>query len=93
MAIFAVTYGFVPDSEARDRVRPEHRVFLADQDGTLLSGPLQGDAALIIFEGKSAEEVEEILDDDPYFEAGLISERTIVEWTPVTGSWRDLVGV
>jgi uncharacterized protein YciI len=93
MAIFAVTYGFIPDSDARDRVRPEHREFLHDQDGLLLSGPCEGDAALIIFEAKSTEEVEEILDDDPYFEAGLISERTIVEWTPVSGSWRDLVGL
>lgn len=93
MPIFAVTYGFIPDTEARDRVRPEHRAFLHEQDGLLLSGPLEGDAALIVFEAKSTEEVEEILDDDPYFEAGLISERTIVEWHPVSGSWRDLVGL
>lgn len=93
MPIFAVTYGFEPDTELRERVRPEHRVFLAEQDGTLLSGPLEDGSALIIFEAKDADEAEEILDDDPYFEAGLISERTIVEWTPVTGSWRDLVGL
>lgn len=89
MAIFAVTYVYAPDTEALDRLRPEHRGFLADQDGLLLSGPTDDNGALLIWEGRSAADVEEILDDDPFWTAGLISERAVVGWNPVLGPWRE----
>lgn len=89
MATFAVTYVYSPDTEALDRLRPEHRAFLAAQDGLALSGPTDDNGALLIFEARSAAELEELLDDDPFWNADLIAERSIVGWTPVLGSWRD----
>ena len=93
MAIYAVTYGYTPDEEARDQLRPEHREYLAGQGGLLLSGPTDGDGALLIFEGKSAAEVEEILDEDPFWVEGLVAERTVLEWKPVLGPWRESLGL
>ncbi|MDH2414280.1 YciI family protein [Nocardioides sp. CER19] len=89
MATFAVTYVYSPDTEALDRLRPEHRAFLAAQDGLQLSGPTDDNGALLIFEAKSAAEIEELLDDDPFWNADLITERSVVGWNPVLGSWRD----
>jgi uncharacterized protein YciI len=89
MATFAVTYVYTTDTEALDQLRPEHRTFLAEQDGLLLSGPTEDGGALLIWEGKSAAEIEEVLDDDPFWTAGLISERAVVGWSPVLGPWRE----
>jgi uncharacterized protein YciI len=89
MAIFAVTYVYSPDTDALARLRPEHRAFLASQDGLLISGPTDDNGALLVWEAKSAAEVEEILDDDPLWTADLISERAVAGWTPVLGPWRD----
>lgn len=89
MPTFAVTYVYVSDTEALDRLRPEHRSFLSAQDGLQLSGPTDDNGALIVWEAKSTSEIEEILDEDPFWTAGLISERSIVGWNPVLGPWRE----
>lgn len=89
MALFAVTYVYASDSEALDRLRPEHRAFLAAQDGLLISGPTDDNGALIVFEAASAAEVEELLDEDPFWTADLITERVVVGWEPVLGPWRE----
>ena len=89
MPTFAVTYVYLPDTESLDRLRPDHRAFLADQDGLLLSGPTDDNGALLIWEGKSVAEIEEVLDDDPFWTAGLITERAVVGWNPVLGPWRE----
>ena len=93
MPIFAVTYVYSSDIEAQDRLRPEHRAFLAAQDGLLMSGPTDDNGALIIWEAKSAAEVEEVLDEDPFWTADLIAERAVVGWTPVLGPWRETLDV
>ncbi|SFC22149.1 hypothetical protein SAMN04487968_104288 [Nocardioides terrae] len=89
MSLYAVTYVYSPDTEALDRLRPEHRAFLADQDGLLLSGPTDDNGALIVWEGKSVAEIEETLDEDPFWTAGLITERVVVGWNPILGPWRE----
>ena len=89
MPIYAVTYVYTTDTEARDRLRPEHRAFLAGNDGLLLSGPTDDNGALLIWEAKSVAEVEEVLDEDPFWTADLISERAVVAWDPVLGPWRE----
>lgn len=93
MAIYAVTYGYTPDEEARDQLRPEHRAFLAGLGELLLSGPTDDDGALLLFEAKSAAELEEVLDEDPFWAEGLVAERTVVEWNPVLGPWRETLGL
>jgi uncharacterized protein YciI len=42
-------------------------------------------AALLIFKSDSIEELNALLDQDPYEIAGVIGERTIEAWNPVFG--------
>ena len=93
MAIYAVTYVYATDTDALDRLRPEHRTFLSATDGLLLSGPTDDNGALLIWEAKSVAEVEEVLDEDPFWTADLITERSVVGWNPVLGPWRDSVAL
>ncbi|WP_028660341.1 YciI family protein [Nocardioides insulae] len=92
MPIFAVTYAYTSDTDSLDRVRPEHRRFLADQPDLLLSGPTDDNGALLVFEGASREAVEGLLDQDPFYAAGLVVERSTAAWNPVLGSLRDHLG-
>jgi hypothetical protein len=89
MPIFAVTYVYSTNTDAVERLRPQHRAFLAETDGLLMSGPTDDNGALLIWEAKSAAEVEEILEEDPFWTADLITERSVVGWNPVLGPWRD----
>lgn len=84
MAIFAVTitYG---DTDARDRARPSHREYLQSQfdSGTLISsGPFaDGAGALIVYESESESALQNILDQDPYWQTpGVLGGVTIKEW-------------
>ena len=89
MSTFAVTYTFSAEPEEVNQIRPTHRVWLAEQleSGALLaSGPMvDSPAALLIFRAESIEELNALLDQDPYEQAGVIGERTIEEWNPVFG--------
>ena len=55
-----------------------------------MSGPLGGDepGALLVFTAADAEEVAELLDKDPFWPLGLITERAIRPWTLVYGADR-----
>lgn len=90
MSYFAVHYAYSSDSDALDRVRPEHRAFLNSlTDGPLVaSGPYVGGdapAALLILKADSARDVEDALNDDPFWTNGLIDERLVTEWNPLIG--------
>ncbi|WP_029089137.1 YciI family protein [Brevibacterium album] len=91
MAVFAVTYVYGPDTEKRMGVRPAHREVLGRlyEEGTLLAaGPLEDEltpGGLLVFSAESKEEVEALLQQDPYAEAGVIEETVIRSWTPVFG--------
>jgi uncharacterized protein YciI len=89
MSTFAVTYTFSAEPDEVNQIRPTHRVWLAEQleAGSLLaSGPMvDRPAALLIFKSDSIEELNTLLDQDPYEIAGVIGERTIEAWNPVFG--------
>lgn len=90
MKYFAVSYTYSSDADAVAAVRPKHREFLASlADGPLVaSGPFVGtevDSALLLFTGESAEEIVELLDNDPFWHASLIVGRTVTQWNPVIG--------
>jgi len=89
MSTFAVTYTFSAEPDEVNQIRPTHRVWLSEQfeSGALLaSGPMvDRPAALLIFRANSIEELNALLDQDPYEQAGVIGERTIEEWNPVFG--------
>jgi uncharacterized protein YciI len=89
MTTFAVTYTFSVDPDEVNQIRPTHRLWLAERlaEGSLLaSGPMvDRPAALLIFKSESIEELNDLLDQDPYEIAGVIGERTIEAWNPVFG--------
>lgn len=91
MTIYAVTYHYGASPEELDAIRPTHRAWLAEQlqQGRLLaSGPMVGmPTALLIWRSDSLEELNSLLNQDPFDQAGFISERTITEWNPVFGPW------
>lgn len=93
-AIVAVEYLYDPTRTAEiDEVRPAHREFLRGllDAGTLLaSGPhvdVDAPSALLILRAPSAEAALAALDEDPFTQHGLISERTARLWNPVLGPW------
>lgn len=91
MTYFAVEYVYDPAAtETMDRIRPEHRAYLGslvDRGVNIASGPWvgAGAGALLLFDCESKEEVRKLLDRDPFWEAGVITERTIRQWNPVLG--------
>lgn len=91
MPNFAVTYHYSNDVDTVNALRPTHREWLAEQleHGTLLaSGPMVNrPAALLIWKADSIEELNNLLDQDPFEQAGVITERTIEEWNTVFGPW------
>ncbi len=94
MAIFCATYEYDPAATATlEEVRPAHREWLAGQPQLLASGPTDADGAILVWEGGSAAEVEAILDQDPFHDAGVIAERRVVGWQIVRGSWREPLGL
>lgn len=56
--------------------------------GSDSSLPSQGtqNGGLLIFESPSIDELEELLDRDPYYTKGFISRRLIREWDPPLGT-------
>lgn len=94
MSFFAVTYTYSDDVDARDQLRPEHRAHLAslaDSGELYASGPCPGTdpaTALLIFRADSAEQVEQLLDADPFQRHGIVAQRSIMEWDPVIGQIR-----
>jgi uncharacterized protein YciI len=93
MSIFAVTYVYGNTPDELSDLRPAHREWLAAQDGLLLSGPTDDNGALLLWEGKSAGEVEDMMDEDPFWVEGLIVERNVVGFTPKTGPWLEPLGL
>jgi uncharacterized protein YciI len=89
MYTYAVTYTFSATPEEVQQIRPTHREWLTEQlnNGSLLaSGPMvDRPAALLIFKAESIEELNVLLDQDPYEIAGVIGERTIEAWHPIFG--------
>lgn len=90
MNYFAVHYTYSADADAVAALRPKHREFLASLvDGPLVaSGPfvdVEPATALLLFTGTSAQEIADVLDQDPFWQASLITARTITQWNPVIG--------
>lgn len=92
MSTFAVIYSYVEGSDdERSAHRPAHRAFLRELHvaGRLrVSGPFGTGVpagGLLIMEGESAAEIGELLDGDPFREAGVIADRSIRPWEIVVG--------
>ncbi|GAB3287670.1 YciI family protein [Parasphingorhabdus pacifica] len=91
MAKFVVELVYGEDREHLQAVRPAHREYareLAAKGVLLAGGPFADDTgALLLYEVADEDELREVIDKDPYTEAGVIAETTIRGWTAATGSW------
>ena len=92
MTVFAVEY--VYDSARTDDIaalRPQHREFIArlhEEGSVLASGPWEDNAApgaLVIMSAEDADAVQRLLDEDPFHQAHLITQRTLRPWKPILG--------
>lgn len=88
--VYAVEYHYVTDrDEEMAEVRPSHRAFngeLAEQGKLIAAGPYVGTHdALILVRAESPEAALQLLDADPFHQAGFIAERLPREWNPVIG--------
>ena len=91
MKVFTVEYHYVTDrDEEMAEVRPTHRAFngeLAAKGHLIAAGPYTGTHdALIIVRAEDAAGALELLEADPFNQAGFIAERIPREWNPVIGS-------
>lgn len=91
MKVFTVEYHYVTDrDEEMAEVRPTHRAFngeLAAQGRLIAAGPYTGTHdALIIVRAEDAAGALELLEADPFNQAGFIAERIPREWNPVIGN-------
>jgi len=95
MPYFATVYRYTDDDGTRDEVRPSHRDYLADlsEQGRLaVSGPYVGGdrgGALLIFVADDETAALELSDNDPFMLQGLVEQRTVREWQPVSGGLLD----
>lgn len=93
MALFAVLYTYDDRYELRMQTRQEHRSYLRqleDQGSLLAAGAYADDdapGALLIFHGDSAQDVNALIDQDPYHRVGVIADRVVREWGAIIGPW------
>ncbi|MEU3847303.1 YciI family protein [Micrococcus terreus] len=91
MSIYAVTYTYVPETEEMTQTRPAHVDFLGrlHEEGRLLaSGRLTETdplGALLIITGQDVADVEALMDGDPFYAGGFISERLVRRWNIAFG--------
>ena len=92
MTIYAVTYRYANNPEVVAEHRPSHRAYIATllgEGGLIASGRTEGGdtpSALLLFQADSVGAVEKLLDPDPFWTAGVIEKREIVEWILSSGS-------
>ncbi len=91
MATYVVHLLYTDDTDRRLEVRPAHREYskaLADRGVLLAAGPFADNkGAMLVYAAADADELQEILDGDPYTEAEVVAETTVREWNPISGSW------
>lgn len=94
MSVFAVEYVYGAESVAdRDQHRPAHREWLnalVSQGKVLATGPFtDGAGALLLFVADDEGELNELLRQDPFAAAGVISAVKTTQWNPVIGAFAE----
>ncbi len=95
MPYFPTIYRYTDDDATRDQVRPAHRDYLrelTEQGRLAVSGPYVGGdrgGALLIFVADDEAAALELSANDPFMLEGLVEERTVREWQPVSGGLLD----
>ncbi|HEX2417648.1 MAG TPA: YciI family protein [Micromonosporaceae bacterium] len=95
MAKFIVEFQYNVDRGQRQAYHEAHASYLyslAERGVLLLGGPLVAEnAGLLLYEVADREELERVLEQEPYIQAGVVAERRIREWRPGKGSWVTLL--
>ncbi|GAB3941306.1 YciI family protein [Corynebacterium tapiri] len=95
MTYFSCVYRYPDGDENIVRLRPVHREFLASlkEDGKLIaSGPLTGGDALIVLQlpgEATVADAEQLMDQDPFTQEGVLHGREIRPWNPVINVWEN----
>lgn len=97
MKYFAVTYTYGQDTQLVDDTRPTHREWIKEQiaAGTVIAaGPLidGGRQALLIIrqpEEATQDDVETLLNQDPYNVAGALASFDIRPWNAVANTFES----
>ncbi|MBN0046127.1 hypothetical protein JS756_18855 [Streptomyces actuosus] len=91
MAKFVVEFEYNVDRAGRESLHPAHAenlYRLAEKGVLLLGGPLVGEnSGLLVYEVASREELQRLLDEEPYVKGGVVAEIRVREWAPGKGSW------
>ena len=91
---YAAVIEYLQDKAKIAEVRPVHRQYLAglrDSGRLAISGPFTDDSgALIVYEAASAEEAEQILQGDPFYQHGIFLRYQLRPWNVVMVN-RDLL--
>jgi uncharacterized protein YciI len=89
VAKFVALLEFTEDEELRLRTRPGHREYLQrllDEGKLWMSGPWGDDTgAMLIYEVADEDEARNLLDADPYQQAGVLANARIREWRQIYG--------
>ncbi|MFF3754994.1 YciI family protein [Streptomyces sp. NPDC002018] len=91
MAKFVVEFKYNVDRAGRQHLHPAHAenlYGLAERGVLLLAGPLsEENAGLLVYEVDDREELQKILDEEPYVRGGIVAGTRIQRWEPGKGSW------
>lgn len=87
MPTFAVTYTYNDDAAGRDERRPAHRGYLESQEELRAASAYADDpaGALLIFTATDLATVRDIVENDPFYVAGLIPSYDVREWPAALG--------
>lgn len=90
MTTFVVEFEYRVDRQGREAAHPAHAEYLralAEQEVLLLGGPLVGEnAGLLVYQVADRNELDGVLDGEPYLREGLVAEVRVREWQPGKGS-------
>lgn len=85
---FAAIIEYTSDSEKISRARPVHRDYLQGlkRNGNVaIAGPFLDDSGgILVYEAETAEEVDKMIRDDPFFKEGVFVSWVLRAWKPVT---------
>ncbi|MBC3842195.1 hypothetical protein GXW82_24300 [Streptacidiphilus sp. 4-A2] len=91
MPKFVVEFEYNVDRDGRQGLHPAHAenlYRLADSGVLLLGGPVTGEnVGILLYEVADREELQRLLDEEPYVKGGVVAGIRIREWAPGKGSW------
>ena len=92
MPVFAVHYSYVDNPELVTEHRPAHRDFLRNllDRGIVLAAGAYTDGpagALLVFRGDTSQDIETLLEADPFQQLGLVQDCQIRAWGQAMGPW------